>query len=1556
MRRRSFTVLVLAALFVAPLIISAPGVLRGSSYGEVVHTTDQTWSGNISLNHDVTISASATLTIEAGTRVNVTDDVTITIDGNLLIQGIESNPVVIWGSWIAETSIQARWQGFLLNPGSSGIVSNAEISDSRGGLDIESGATLTIDNTTFTDNMIGVWAKGTLSGQGFGCNSAAISCLRVDGSAALTSVNSTLSSEVVHIHNGGDANITAVFSVADTDVIVLEDGSIFSGTVNADGFSRLVRGSGTVTATVVPNNIGFGEVLVEANSLAGLVVTGSSPCIANCTVNSMLIGSVEDVQFSSMYIFCNGITSCIDARIDGTLSFLGAWPSTNINASSSFARFRGDGVVEIGEINIQSGGTLFDVSGDGRLEITNSTLQFIDGGTISGWSLELSNTVMTGNADGMTLLDVDATFIQSELSRTFSNSDTTSVGLHAVWSDIMIDDLEASGWNEGIRCESECVITGSDLSSGGGGRNAGSGLTIVGGSVSLDNLQTSASDVGISVEAGHLHVDQWVIDMAHRTYGIELSDNSQAVIRNMPGYTTSGLYDGFGDGTLIWGSSGTPSLAVSVEDEFSESTVHVTDLVGNSISGAIIAAHGFSSVTDANGDATLPLLSAGSQVQAYDPSSGLGSESLLTPPGGDILIAVVPGSGDWIIPSGVHARLVDGFFTINGDLEIENAASLYLSNSTLVMPEQANLTIASNGQLIGNDGTLSGGIASLTAGVPLKGEGEGLTLTSSVTFTCYDPWTWFKTTISGDLHLNQDCELVLDGGEAEGTVTIGIDASLTQQSQLTVTVLDAGLPVQGANVSVGGSLQTTDTNGQITASSIWRTFDENGDSQNTAQRTVVIQHANINRYRSWQPISNAEIEVMISTVPTGATNGFLRLDSVFSPWHLGGDLLVSSGTTLEVLAGVELSQSTDSSFIVEGTLRAEDAWFGGTASGGIDVKSGGLLSMDSSSYSGGPISISGHSDLSHMMISDAPMTVSNSGTLSITDGTISNTDICLRVTGYIQITGTTIQDCSMYGIWTTAAQHEITDLEIGTGIPNGAWIQQGTGNLSGWNSSSYDGDGSVLFLQMVDESLQVHDMDLHTTGGGFAVSIEQSNGFELFDSTITGSPGINIEDSNMRLLRVDLFNDNSGTGIFVHGVPSAGMIIEDCDVDGYETALSLEGGLNDLEGQGVSILQSHLHASVSIDSNTLPFTLSGGEIDGEIRMRGPDKSWSANIVDYDYFTTNITGSARLYASHTWTVQAPTGINLTMIIPDFDFDIGEQSLSWNNPTSLVLLHEVYTSEGKNDAWVAQWSAELEGYLPASGQLQLDTTGQRHLSIEMLPNLPPVVTIISPQSNEINAGLELNYSATALDPNGDQIIEWVWVIEADDMTILLGNSATGSSLLGEQGEWILRASAYDANGAVGHATMALTVNPSDNDGDNTETCPQSGNNAWWDSENNRFCGPDIFDLDDDNDDYKDDFDSFPNDPCAHHDTDNDGLPNSIRNGCVTTLTEDTDDDNDGILDSNDADPTDPNIGDRELNEESSFFVILFSPPVVLTFAVIVVFSTFAYMRSNGDIKRE
>ena len=1567
MRERMPWSIALVMLLITPLLIAAPAALRTVVHEGVVYTSDQTWSGNITLDEDVIVASGATLTIESGTQINVTEDVTITMNGDLDIQGTSESQVEIWGSWVADTSIQARWQGFLLNPGSSANVVNAQISDSRGGFDVESGATLNIGTTNFTDPIIGVWNKGTLSGDGINCNTATTSCLRVDGSATLSEVKSMLSAEVVHVHNGGNANIAVVTSNDDADVIVLDDGSTFYGQVNADGFNRLVRGSGTVSATVLPDIIGVGGVLVEADSLGGLVVTGGSPCSSNCTVDSIIVGTVDDVEFSSQFLFCE--ETCIDARIDGELAFVSAWPSTEIYPSNAFARLRGEGLVRLNQINIHTSHTLFDVSGNGNLIIDDSTLRFGDAGTISGWSLDVSDTIMVDGEDGWVLLDVDATFSQIELVRPFSLSDVTSVGIHAVWSNVVMDDVLLDGWNEGIRCESECTITGADLTSGGGGRNSGSGITIDGGTIELDALSTSSSDVGLNVIDGSVHIDTWSVENAHRSYGIQLANDASATIRNMPAYTSSGVHDGFGDGTLLWGSQGTPDLSVSIEERFTESTIHVTDLVGNSISSATVSAHGFSEITNESGESMLPMLASGSFVEAVDASSGMGASATLSPPGGNIQIAIVPGTGDWVIPTGVDARLVGGEHSITGDLIIENGASLMLVDSILTIPESANLTIQSTGKLKGDGGHLIGGVAPLTAGTPLQGEGDGLIVGSQITFTCYDPWTWVKTSLTNELTLSQDCELILDGGHASGSVTLSEDSKLSERSHLTVRVVDAGNPVDGANVSVGGNVVQTDATGTVSFTSTWRVIDEGGESI-ADSKTVAVQHANVNRYRSWDPSTSTEIEVMISTVTAGVATDHVRLESVFSPYHLGSDLIVSDGAIFEILPNVELTLATGVGIRVEGEMLSDDSWIGGTGSAGLKAIDGGSIILQSGFYSGGPLQVrsNGESTLNNMTIFDAGISVistTNPAQLHLNSGLVKQTDICIRAQGMaatLVIENTRLEMCEMMGAWSTSANVEISGAIIGPDNSKGFWIQDSVGSITDLDATEHDGDGSALHLEMQDGSLIVERLEISAGTGVAALQIEQSTGVQIRDSTIHNAPGVLIDNSATTLERVDLLGTGTGIGIEILGSRNSGAVqIIDCDLDHFDKALRLEGSFEHLESQPITILESHLHGTTSIDANTLSFVVKGGELDGEVRLLAMEKAWSATLIDVEAPSTNLSGDVRLYIGSTWQVQVQeedTGnpiiaSHLQMSIPEFDTTLGEQTLDWENPHHIELIYRVHSDSSFSDAQYAQWTTSSSGYLPETGQLMLDSSGQRALIVQMSPNIAPVVTILEPVDDLIvNAGEDVDYSASFSDPNGDEIIEWIWLLEGEDVSWLVGDQSSDTISGIEQGDWILRAIAIDVHGAQGQAAIQITVNPADNDGDFSETCQTQGPDAWYDPISGLLCGPDVFDEDDDNDDIRDDRDDFPFDGCAHKDTDDDGMPDSILPNCETSLVEDGDDDNDEVPDGEDIDPVDASKGrTSDTESESSLIVTLCSPSVVLSIGLVIVFTIFAYLRFRG-----
>ncbi|MAQ04519.1 MAG: hypothetical protein CMA50_01685 [Euryarchaeota archaeon] len=62
-------------------------------------------------------------------------------------------------------------------------------------------------------------------------------------------------------------------------------------------------------------------------------------------------------------------------------------------------------------------------------------------------------------------------------------------------------------------------------------------------------------------------------------------------------------------------------------------------------------------------------------------------------------------------------------------------------------------------------------------------------------------------------------------------------------------------------------------------------------------------------------------------------------------------------------------------------------------------------------------------------------------------------------------------------------------------------------------------------------------------------------------------------------------------------------------------------------------------------------------------------------------------------------------------------------------------------------------------------------------------------------------------------------------------------------------------------------------------------------------------DIVDTDDDDDGVADESDIWPRDSCAAFDTDSDGIPDTVIDGCQTNLTADDDDDGDSVLDVDD-----------------------------------------------------
>jgi hypothetical protein len=117
--------------------------------------------------------------------------------------------------------------------------------------------------------------------------------------------------------------------------------------------------------------------------------------------------------------------------------------------------------------------------------------------------------------------------------------------------------------------------------------------------------------------------------------------------------------------------------------------------------------------------------------------------------------------------------------------------------------------------------------------------------------------------------------------------------------------------------------------------------------------------------------------------------------------------------------------------------------------------------------------------------------------------------------------------------------------------------------------------------------------------------------------------------------------------------------------------------------------------------------------------------------------------------------------------------------------------------------------------------------------------------------------------------------------------------------QPGLYVLQLIATDDLSLFSTVEVDFEVTLLDTDGDWISTC---SSDTWFDAEGGLPCGPDIYDIDDDNDGRLDENDVWPKDACAWMDTDDDGQPDRIEcpEGETTMLFEDQDDDGDGTPD--------------------------------------------------------
>ena len=416
------------------------------------------------------------------------------------------------------------------------------------------------------------------------------------------------------------------------------------------------------------------------------------------------------------------------------------------------------------------------------------------------------------------------------------------------------------------------------------------------------------------------------------------------------------------------------------------------------------------------------------------------------------------------------------------------------------------------------------------------------------------------------------------------------------------------------------------------------------------------------------------------------------------------------------------------------------------------------------------------------------------------------------------------------------------------------------------------------------------------------------------------------------------------------------------------------GDKDDLENPAVRIEECDIDTIESISSVSLPFLVSSTTLTGSVNVSTTAFSFEAALISsmpaggievIDPATVRIAEERRIILQDQSGNALDSGL-IEYYIPEFHSSLPEQSAIVENGDSAILYHRVMTQDFDLTYPQVQLDSTAGGYLSEINSVEVGDGMSSDIVIQMDTNTVPTITITQPANDQVTyLGDELLIEVQVTDPD---------VIQASALMVTYEISEEGSSdsqQIGsetgfdhpyavlsntvyptELGTYTLTVSVRDPAGGVATDSIIFQVWPQDNDNDFIDTCQTTGDYAWYDPVKEVRCGPDEYDEDDDNDGMRDTLDSFPKDPCAWQDTDQDGNPDEIIDSCTTDLIEDDDDDDDGILDQDDSDPKVP-LTVSESTSEEPLIVTLLSPGVILPLLVVVVATALlARQRRNSD----
>lgn len=1534
------------ALFV---LLLATSLTPFVSSDVTITATDATWDGeNHVLDGNVTVSSSSTLTIESGAIID-TGDYWIQIDGSLIATDVE------FMSSVTPTSQGSTgaglWPGIIISSTADAVLTNVTIRGAESALAVHGDVTIH-EEILITNSYIGldIHATGTVIAEYVTMDTIDIQAVHNEGQLTVTTGEFTNAATGIHSSN----EVTA------SDV-----------TFNQTGFALdIVAGDATITGLGLDNvSVGIGSdagASTTVSSIFGqsvtLLIDGSGTddltvSDALLTGDRLLWGSVESIDVSEIEFTQQALDrTAIDIRCTINCIF----DDVKLSQTEIGFDIDGPGVTEIKNSDIESTNIALRGSGDGLLILEDSN--FTSQGkvmTFSGLDTEITDSnaeLSQGDGPAVNVLEGQHQWNNFNVEKAYSSSDVTSQGIDAWYTSIESTSLTTNGYSTGAVFEDSALTAETATFING----KTTGLYGIQSTFTLEDLITSTQQYGVRLaDESHLQTSTWAANL-HNT-PLLLEEDSTANARTFtPQNTAQGSSDAVGDGIFLYGGPTTSTISTTAYGYLYETYVSFTDINNQPIQ-ADAYAHNFLSTGDTNGVASLPLLSTGSMVDVLYQGAGVRAELIGNQAGQSVQIITVP-QGDWNLPSSstiVLGAKPDGSpHILNGNLNFATNSQLKLIDTTLIVDSSSSVDLGASGTLSGDGGILNATSLSLNVQSTFTSEGNGLEIQSPVQWACSSAQSISDVRFTSTLSIGALCEVEMTGGEANEQITVGTGGSFSLFSVLEISVLDKGVPVEGATIIVDGQTVSTDALGEATTQTTARSVDSQGDVQG-GTKTVTMQIQSFTEFYAWDTKRSTSHTFMASTLPTGTINSWLVLEKSWSPYRLEGDLTIASTTKLTVNDGVELRIASQAIIDVQGVFEAGSATISSTGFGArwgglvLDGIVGSRIQLSGTQLvEGSPLlTVSGYGEMVAENVNFArsagsdPLVLINSGaqaTVSLSNSHLRDAgSMCIQSQSpdaKIVLDGVEFTDCNGDAAWIRLSDVDFNNVTINGGMEDGLALIGVNGQVSGLKTSSFVGDSTVR-LESIDGDFIIEDSQI-SAGSEVGLIAFNCDDLILRNLELSGAPGLDIDETSGQLEQITAHGNGVGTGVTIRHGKASSMMVSDLSITNYSVGLRLHA--HDFEEPGVAYIHNlTIDSSDALSVEYYDAQISDSDLVGSISVAGS----TINIIDSSIIGTKSLSTEGVL--NEWSTHSLSAI-LNGISVEATYVISTELLDQPSTYSgqfidIILQYSKHTeiqSELSTSATIETYSAMS---LVNNSEFELGNGVNQQVAISLLPNAAPVASVSAPYSGQRfmeTVPIEVIY--TVLDDTtilSDIAMSWK-VFDAQSQLVkegLLSDSGSSFNVTNMgPGLYVLQVIATDDLSLFSTVEVDFEVTLLDTDGDWISSC---SSDTWFDALNGVQCGPDIYDPDDDNDGRLDENDVWPTDACAWMDTDDDGQPDRIEcpEGKTTMLFEDQDDDGDGT-------PDELEGKSSTKNEDQSTALLLIGGIIVI---VLIIF----FLRTRG-----